>query len=119
MIDAESIAALLVAFRFRGRAEADVQEAIAQILGDAFADQVQREVELGKENRIDFIVGKVGIEVKVGGSSIDVYRQVQRYASRPEIDSVIIASTKAAVLSDLPSTVGGKPLYLLHLRSYL
>ena len=118
MPEADAIAALLASFRFRARLEVDVQDSIAEILGAAYPDEVRREVELGKENRIDFLVGGVGLEVKTRGSATDVVRQAQRYVARSEIHSLIIASTRAQLLVDLPRTLGGKPVVTVHLRSF-
>lgn len=115
---ADDIAAILTSFRFQVRPESATQNGIAEVLGHAFGDQVRREVELGPENRIDFLIGGVGLEVKVGGGQLDVLRQIQRYAAQPEITSLIIASTRAQLLVGLPSSVRGKPLLTLHLRSY-
>lgn len=115
---ADDIAALLASFRFRSRLETDVQDGIAEILGAAYGDEMRREVELGKENRIDFLVGGVGLEVKTRGTLIDIVRQAQRYVARPEVTALIIAATRAQLLVDLPRTLGGKPLVTIHLRSF-
>lgn len=116
--EARRLLGILRSVRFKSRDEASVQEAIGHLLA-GHQIEVQREAVLGDAGRIDFLVGRVGIEVKVGGSRIAAVSQVQRYALRDEVDEIILAATKAVVVWDLPKEIGGKPLHAIHLRSYL
>lgn len=101
------VADALRRYRFRFADEARLQELIGQALakeGVAF----EREARLDARNRIDFLAGRVGIEVKVAGSVADVRRQVDRYARFERIDGLVLVTAKAA--HRLPPEVGGKPL---------
>lgn len=71
-----------------------------------------REAWIGSGERIDFLVGRVGIEIKVAGSAADVRRQLARYAATEAVDELLLVTTKAAhrvlhgeVLSDVLITV--------------
>lgn len=75
--------------------------------------EVTCEVSLTRKERIDIMVGSVGVEVKVKGSRREIYRQLERYAACPEV-SVLVLATGAAWLKRLDS-VGGKPLLLCSL----
>lgn len=70
------------------------------------------EVRLGSAGRIDFLAARVGIEVKVQGEAAPLLRQITRYARRPEIDAILVVTTrrKHAVL---PDQVEGKPVQVL------
>jgi hypothetical protein len=57
--------------------------------------EYQREVKLGEAGIIDFVVGRVGIEVKIAGSYQSVARQVIRYAEHPDLDEILLVTTVA------------------------
>lgn len=99
--------------RFEAVNEARLQEQIADLLterGIGFA----REVRLSAEDRIDFLVGAVGIEVKTKGSRHAVLRQLARYAAHERIQSLWLATTRWQ-LGDMPRSLGAKPLGVLPL----
>lgn len=106
MLDA--IVAALSIRCFRWRHEGDVQDAIAGVLEDADV-AFTREVRLSDQDRIDFLVHDIGIEVKCEGSAGAVERQLARYAESPRISALVLATTRNQ-LRVLPDTVGGKPL---------
>lgn len=56
---------------------------------------VQREVWLSDADRIDLLVGTIGIEVKVAGSRRDIWRQLSRYAANPAIEGLVLATATA------------------------
>lgn len=68
-----------------------------------------REVLIGPVERIDFLIGRIGMEVKIDGSSTEVARQLMRYMQSPRIDSLILFTTRARH-AELPDGLGGKPL---------
>lgn len=67
------------------------------------------EARLNGRDRIDFLVGRVGVEVKIAGSRDAVHRQVLRYAASPVIDELVVITT-VADHRGLPTTIAGKPL---------
>jgi hypothetical protein len=97
--------------RFRWSDEDDVQEALAQLLTDVGA---RREVVLSGRDRVDLLVGRVGVEVKVDGAPNAVARQLQRYAASPAVDHLVLV-TSVARHRALPDTIGGKPLTVMSL----
>lgn len=85
---------VLVATRFRHGNEDELQRGIAEALQRAgFA--VQREAYIGVGERIDLLVQRIGIEVKVKGPTAEVRRQLTRYARSGAVDFLILVSTKA------------------------
>lgn len=62
--------------------------------------------------RIDFIVDRLGIEVKIKGSASALQRQIGGYAADPRFDEFLVITTRPAHAA-LPASIGGKPIYLL------
>jgi hypothetical protein len=94
--------------------EDDLQQAIKNHL-DAAQVFPEREVRLSDgHSRIDMIAGRTGIEVKLEGSWANVIRQLTRYAKCPEIESLVLVTTRAKH-HKLPDQLCGKPLNLVSL----
>lgn len=55
----------------------------------------QREVTLSKESIIDFMVDGVGIEVKLSGTTKNIYRQCERYCQFDEVKAFMLVTNKA------------------------
>lgn len=102
------ILGVLESAAFTFTSEADLQAGLQTVLSSAGLP-VEREVALSPADRIDFLVDRVGIEVKTQGSWIAVTKQCQRYAASDRLDSLIIVTNKASHLA-CPSAIGGKPL---------
>ena len=105
---AADLSKLLQSFRFSFSSEKELQEGIAQALtskGVSF----EREVVLARGDVIDFLVGAVGIEVKIGGSLSDLTRQLHRYAQHERVGELLVVTSRAR-LSNLPSQLNGKPV---------
>lgn len=60
-----------------------------------------REVRLSPTDRIDFMVGAIGVEVKTGGSRTALIRQLHRYAQSGRVDELLLVTT-APNLAALP-----------------
>lgn len=83
---------LLLSHTLRFGTELQLQNDVEEILtaaGIAFI----REHRLAGD-RIDFLAGRVGIECKVGGGPSAVPEQLLRYALRPELDALILVTSK-------------------------
>jgi hypothetical protein len=109
----EELAELVTAHRFTYRDEGQLQNGLAGV----FTDQgvvAEREVRLASRDRIDFLVGRIGVEVKTRGQVAAVARQLQRYASSDRIDALLLVTAVARHLT-LPATIGGKPLVVASL----
>lgn len=106
--NAAAIAALLRRVRYRIGTEAALQASIAEALessGASFA----AEVRLAPGERIDFMIDPgVGIEAKVKCDKRAIYRQLERYAAREQVQALILVTGTAM---GLPADIGGKPLF--------
>lgn len=117
---AKEIANVLDGYKFHFFSERDLQQGIALILSSLNLDW-KAEVKLTKRDRIDFLVNpeKIGIEVKVGGSLSEVTRQLWRYVEHPEIEELVLVTTRASHCA-LPAQLNEKRLYVVYLlRSFL
>lgn len=111
---AGAIAAAIMRSRLTYANEDDLQAGILSLLALNGIDAT-REVRLSDRlSRIDLMSGAVGIEVKIKGSAASVTRQLQRYARCPEIDALILVTTKASH-HQTPGLMNGKPVFLVSL----
>jgi hypothetical protein len=110
---AAELAALIGGHRFTYRDESQLHDGLAALFA-AHQVPVQREAQLSGSDRIDFLAGRVGIEVKTHGQPAAVARQLQRYAGSDRIDALVLV-TAVARHSRLPATLGGKPVLLASL----
>lgn len=100
--------------RFNYANEDQLQEGLAAMLaGEGF--DVEREVRLSGRDRIDLLVGDVGIEVKVAGQAGRVLAQLTRYAEHDRIGALVLVTTR--VSHDAPPRINGKPVALVSLVS--
>jgi hypothetical protein len=107
------LAAALYRERFRYVNEIELQDSIETLLtgwGLPFA----REFILSPKDRIDFLVGTLGLEVKIGSSLAAVQRQLWRYAADPRITALILITSKSAH-KRMPASISEKPIYVVHL----
>ena len=93
--------------------ETDIHTAIAAALVAAGLE-FEHECRLGPRRRIDFRVGRVGIEVKKGRpATSELTRQLGRYLESEALDAVIVVVQRVTAL---PRTIGGKPVRLISLN---
>jgi hypothetical protein len=85
------VAAAIRSFNFRYGDEDQLQAGLAEALTGAGYD-VQREVRLSATDRIDLLIDRVGVEVKVAGSSARVARQLTRYAKHDLAGLVLVTN---------------------------
>lgn len=95
--------------RITGLAEKDIQAGISQALTTHEIEHC-REYALSGADRIDFLIGSVGLEVKVQGSRASVIRQIARYAGHDEITEIILASSVRRLLYAVPDDILGVPV---------
>jgi hypothetical protein len=112
-VSASQVADVLRQVRVAMTTEKDLQAGIGEALTQA-GIQHRREVTV-TGGVIDFTVGRIGIEVKVKGSVSSVARQLQRYAHAPELDELVVATTRPG-LADLPASLGGKAVTVVVMR---
>lgn len=111
MGDMRSLRRLLEATRVdlssETRAQADIEKML-QRRGIAY----EREVRLSEQDRPDFLVGNVVIEVKLGGGGMEIYRQLARYALLSEVAEILLVTNRPL---RLPPLIEGKPAAVAHL----
>jgi hypothetical protein len=106
------VLSVLGQYRYCYQDEHQLQQGLAQALALA-GRPVEREVRLSARSRLDIRTGRVGIEVKVAGTADAALRQLRRYAEHPDLDALILVTTRAAHRS-LPGQIGGKPLAVFY-----
>lgn len=74
--------------------ESAMQSVIERVMKIRGYDHV-REVVLSDTDRIDFMVGAIGLECKVAGTAAAVMAQCGRYLDHACIESLILVTTKA------------------------
>lgn len=74
----------------------------------------EREKALSDDKSIiDFFIDGIGIEVKIKGRKVDIYKQVDRYLKCPEIRVLILVTTKVVPLS---GSIGGRDVFVVNLN---
>jgi hypothetical protein len=77
----------------------------------------QREVVLGKGERLDFLLeGGVAIEVKKGNATLATYRQVCRYLAHDRVSGCVIICNR---VTEMPTSGRSKPIAVIELWRYL
>lgn len=93
--------------------EYDIHAAVAEALNDAGLEY-EHEFRLGPRCRIDFRVGRVGIEVKKGRpATSDLTRQLRRYLEYDALDGAVVVTQRVTAL---PPMICGKPVRLVSLN---
>ena len=108
--------------KYHYKHEKDLQEGVKLLLTNIGLNFIP-EFSLTSRDRIDFLVGDIGIECKSddssGGTSLaSVTRQLYRYAQSDSICALILLTTMSKH-RNLPETINNKPLYVVHLLSFL
>jgi len=104
------LALYLESFRYDSGSEAALQDGVAQSLEKAGLS-FEREVELAPGDRIDFLAGAVGVEVKLTGGLSEVTRQLHRYAKSERIQELLLV-TNSVRLARVPEALQGKPIHV-------
>ena len=106
----------LGAWRLELANEATLQAQIAAAL-ELAGLPFEREAWLSARERIDFLVGPVGMEVKVKGGPTEIARQCARYCATGRISALVLATSRRI---GLPPELEGVPCRELNLaRSWL
>ncbi|MBO0872641.1 MAG: hypothetical protein J2P19_04560 [Pseudonocardia sp.] len=114
---AGAVAAVVTAHRYRYANEADLQAGIAAALRSA-GYPVRREVPLSRRDRIDVLVDRVGVEVKLAGRLPDVTRQLARYARTGRVDELVLVTTRAEHRR-CPDRLNGLPVQVAWLNQVI
>lgn len=93
--------------------EYELHDAVAQALSAAGLS-AKHEAPVAPRCRIDFLCGKVGIEIKKGKvPRARLHAQCARYLASPEMDALVLVSPSAL---SLPPAIGGKPVVIFSLN---
>lgn len=101
-ITLDAVAAVVRGYRFTYATEAQLHDGIEAALRGAGWDPA-REVRIAgavkaSAGRIDLVVGRIGVEVKIQGGVNDVAHQLQRYLESPDLDGVVLVTGKVGHL---------------------
>lgn len=87
--------------------ERDLHHDIGKALRSARVP-VRHEVTLGPGAKIDFVSRGVGIEIKTAGSPTNVKKQLQRYHATGKLSCIVLLTTRADHIAEIPeSGLGG------------
>ncbi len=107
----EAIVAFFHARRFPLTDEKILQARIAECLGKENIEH-EREVRLAPGDIVDFMIGGVAIEVKIGGRKRSIYDQCERYCEHERVEALVLATS---VAMGFPPEIKGKPCYVASL----
>lgn len=111
MTSAADIIRLIQTRRLPLSAEKPLQAALALEFEKA-GIAAEREVDLGDGDVIDFMIGGIGLEVKIKGQRRAIFRQCERYCGHDRVVTLVLA-TNAAM--GLPAWIDGKPVHVASL----
>jgi hypothetical protein len=97
--------------RFVESDEASLQAGIALALESAGLP-FEREARLSPTDRVDFLVGRTVLEVKIEGGVSAVTRQLHRYAQSEAVDEIVLVTTRLRHAS-VPRSLNGKPVSII------
>lgn len=93
--------------------EYDLHAEISAALNRAGIEH-SHEYKLAPRCRIDFLSGRIGIEIKKGRPVPSALKkQLTRYLQSDELDAIIVVAQQAV---SLPKTIGGKPVEMVSLN---
>lgn len=72
--------------------EGAVQRGLARLFEEEGVS-FEAEVVLAPSDRIDFLIGRVGVEVKIGHPRRAILRQLERYARSDRVDAILLVSS--------------------------
>lgn len=94
-------------------AEEELHAQVAQALWAA-GIEAAHEVRLAPHCRIDFMAGKIGIEIKKKRPErAKLLAQLARYAACPQVRALVVVAPRGV---NLPGRIGGKPVTMLALE---
>ena len=110
----DRVCAALAALRLPAEpGEYDIHAEVAAALAAAGLEYAH-EYKLGPRCRVDFRVGRVGIEVKKGRpAASDLRRQLARYLAFDDLSAMVVVTQK---VTPVPERIGGKPVRLISIN---
>lgn len=71
-----------------------------------------KEFVIDKKSEIDFLIENIGIEVKIKGGKVAIYKQCERYCMSDKITTLILVTNRSM---GFPKEINGKDCYYLNL----
>lgn len=90
--------------------ESELQATVLGVLEGARVPHLS-EVWLNDVDRIDVVVGRIGLELKLHGTVSAVSRQLQRYAQSELLDEIILVTARSQLCS-VPRELSGKAIHV-------
>lgn len=115
-VTAAAVAAAVTTQPCTWTSEADLQDQLAERL--QALGPVRREAALTARDRIDFLLGDIGVEVKVNGAVLAVFGQLQRYARTGRVAALVLATT-CVRHTELPDRIAEIPVHVAYLPPHL
>lgn len=105
----EAVRAALEGRAVRTTDENELANVVERLFEEANVDY-EREVRLSSRDRVDFLVDRVAIELKVEGSASQIIRQLDRYAQSDRVDHLVLVTTRRKHMLLMPDALHGKPV---------
>jgi hypothetical protein len=97
-VTAAVVAAVIRSHRFGYATEAELQQGLYDAL-TAAGLPVRREVTIAPGCRVDHLVGRVAVEVKVHGTAAEADRQLRRYLATGKVDGIVLVTNRVGHLA--------------------
>ena len=104
---------LMASYRFRYSSEAQLQGGIAEFLRQQRIE-FRAEVRLSPADRIDFMLGNLGVEVKINQPLGQVMRQLHRYAQHADVVELLLITNRCQH-ARIPPSINRKGVEVLFL----
>lgn len=111
MITPSQVLLSLKSKRFTLENEKTLQREIFEILAPIHPDII-KEFVIDSKSDIDFFIDGIGIEVKIKGGKMSIYKQCERYCKDDKITSLILVTNRSM---GFPKKINGKDCYYLNL----
>lgn len=108
------IAGVLRQYTYNFADERTLQDGLEQVISAHW--EYRREYELSTTDRPDFWLPEFGIavEVKIGGPTSSVLRQLYRYAGHEQVQGILLVSS--CMRHQVPDSMNAKPVLKLQLH---
>lgn len=111
-ISAERIIGIIETSRINLSTETAAQRGLSDLFVKSEI-KAEAETRLTPKDRIDFMIGSIGIEVKIGSSRRSILRQLERYAACDQVQSLILVT--AIAFPSMGFEINGKPVRIANL----
>jgi hypothetical protein len=108
---AETICRALHNSHYNYQNEKDLQHGVSLVL-TKLGTPFEPEYIITPKDRIDFLVGDIGIECKVDGTLNQLIRQLGRYAATGQVKELIVLSTRS-MHRKVPNEIHGVPIFIV------